>query len=103
MTEDTVVATVPIGYADGIRRRLSVVGAQVLLGGRRRDFAGVVTMDQISLDCGSDEVAVGDEVVLLGEQGDERMTAEEWAALLGTIGYEVVCGIGPRVPRRYLP
>jgi alanine racemase len=95
----TVVATVPIGYADGVPRRLSIVGGQVLLGGRRRDLAGVVTMDQLMIDCGDDDVAVGDEVVLIGAQGDERITAEELAGLLGTIGYEVVCGIGPRVPR----
>jgi len=102
MTEDTVVATVPLGYADGVRRRLSIAGGQVLIGGRRRDLAGVVTMDQLSVDCGRDEVAIGEEVVLIGAQGDERITAEEVAALLGTIGYEIVCGIGPRVPRAYL-
>ena len=103
LAADTVVATVPIGYADGVPRRLSVVGGQVLVGGRRRDLAGVVTMDQLMVDCGPEadaaEVAVGDEVVLLGEQGGERVTAEELAGLLGTIGYEIVCGIGPRVPR----
>ena len=102
LQDDTVVATIPIGYADGIPRRLSVVGGQVLIGGRRRDFAGVVTMDQVCIDCGRDEsVAVGDEVVLLGRQGEGCIRAEEVAGLLGTIGYEIVCGIGPRVPRVY--
>ncbi|MGH2687149.1 MAG: alanine racemase, partial [Actinomycetota bacterium] len=101
MARDTVVATVPLGYADGIPRRLSVVGGQVLIGGRRRDLAGIVTMDQLCVDCGADAVAVGEEVVLLGAQGDLRITAEEIAGLLGTIGYEIVCGIGPRVPRVY--
>jgi alanine racemase len=59
-----------------------------------------VTMDQIMVDCDDDStVTVGDEVVLLGRQGDEEITADEWAELLGTISYEVLCGIGPRVPR----
>jgi alanine racemase len=98
---DTTVATVPIGYADGVRRGLWEVGGQVLIGGRRRPIAGVVTMDQLMVDCGDDDVACGDEVVLLGRQGDEEIAATEWAERLGTIGYEIVCGIGPRVPRRY--
>jgi alanine racemase len=93
------VATVPLGYADGVRRGLSGVG-DVLIGGRRRRIIGTVTMDQLMVDCGDDPVQRGDEVVLIGRQGDERITAEEWGRLLGTIGYEIVCGIGPRVPRR---
>jgi alanine racemase len=98
----SIVATVPIGYADGVRRRLSAHGGEVLLGGRRRPIAGTVTMDQLTVDCGDDRsVRPGDEVVLIGEQGGERITAEDWAGRLDTIGYEVVCGIGPRVPRRY--
>jgi alanine racemase len=60
----------------------------------------MVTMDQLVVDCGDDpSVQPGDEVVLLGRQGDEEITADEWARLLGTISYEVLCGIGPRVPR----
>jgi alanine racemase len=60
----------------------------------------MVTMDQIMVDCGDDtSVGPGDEVVLLGRQGDEEITADDWAAMLGTISYEVLCGIGPRVPR----
>jgi alanine racemase len=98
---DTVVATVPIGYADGVPRRLAAVGGQVLLGGQRRPIVGTVTMDQLMVDCGDDEVLVGDEVVLIGRQGDEVVTAADWAAPLDTIAYEIVCGIGPRVPRRY--
>jgi alanine racemase len=99
---DAVVATVPIGYADGVPRRLGLLGADVLIGGRRRPMVGVVTMDQLMVDCGDDDsVAVGDEVVLLGSQGGETIGAEEWAAHLDTIAYEVVCGIGPRVPRLY--
>ena len=96
------VATVPIGYADGVRRNLSGTGATVLIDGKRREIIGTITMDQVMVDCGDDPVAVGDEVVLLGRQGDEVIRAEEWASTLGTIGYEVVCGIGPRVPRRYV-
>ena len=95
----STVATVPLGYADGVPRRLSSCGGEVLVGGRRRRIVGVVTMDQLMVDCADDEVAVGDEVVLIGRQGDEIVTAHEWAHLLGTIPYEVVCGIGARVPR----
>ncbi len=97
---DATVATVPIGYADGFPRALFAAGQEVLIGGRRHPLAGMVTMDQIVVDVGDDEVAVGDEVVLLGRQGDEEISAAEWAEHLGTIVYEVLCGIGPRVPRR---
>ncbi len=96
------VATVPIGYADGVRRNLSGTGTTVLIGGQRREIIGTITMDQLMVDCGDDDVAVGDEVVLIGRQGDEEIRADEWASTLGTIGYEIVCGIGPRVPRRYV-
>jgi alanine racemase len=99
---DATVATVPIGYADGVRRRLGLLGQEVLVGGRRRPIVGAVTMDQLMVDCGDDAVAVGDEVVLLGRQGDEEVLATEWAQRLGTIGYEITCAIGPRVPRRYV-
>ncbi len=95
------VATVPIGYADGVPRRLRESGS-VLIGGIRRPFAGNVTMDQVLIDVGSDPVAVGDEVVLLGRQGDEEITADEWAEKVDTINWEIVCGFGPRLPRRYL-
>jgi len=99
----STVATVPLGYADGVPWRLAGAAAEVLLGGRRRRLAGAVTMDQILVDCGDDaSVAPGDEVVLLGSQGDERIDAWEWAEKLGTIAYEVLCGIGPRVPRVYV-
>lgn len=104
---DTTVATIPIGYADGVPRRLSSVGGQVLVGGRRCPIVGVVTMDQLMVDCGDADVRIGDEVVLIGEQegpeGFERIRAEDWARSLDTIGYEIVCGIStrmPRVPRR---
>jgi alanine racemase len=96
---DTNVATVPIGYADGVPRRLGDTGGEVLVGGRRRPIVGAVTMDQLMVDVGDDSVTVGDEVVLIGRQGAETVTAEEWAARLGTIGYEIVCGVGKRIQR----
>jgi alanine racemase len=97
----TRVATVPIGYADGVRRDLPMGGGEVLVRGRRRPIVGVVTMDQLMVDCGDLPVEVGDEVILIGAQGNERITAEEVGTRLGTIGYEVVCAIGARVPRRH--
>ena len=93
------VVTVPFGYADGYPRRLFEAGAEVLIGGRRYPLAGVVTMDQVLVDVGDDEVGLGDDVVLLGRQGDEAITADEWAARAGTISWEILCGIGARVPR----
>ena len=96
----SVVATVPIGYAAGVPRRLFDTGGEVLIGGRRRPLAGSVTMDQIVVDCGDDgDVAVGDEVVLIGRQGNDFIGASEWADRMGTISYEVLVGIGSRVPR----
>jgi alanine racemase len=95
---DTTIASVLIGYADGYPRRLGG-GADVLIDGRRRKLAGRVTMDQIMVDCEGDDVSVGDEVVCLGPQGAERITAEELAGIVGTINYEIVCGISSRVPR----
>jgi alanine racemase len=97
----TRIATVPIGYADGVPRNLAAVGGEVVVHGRRRAVAGTVTMDQLMVDVGADAVEVGDEVVLIGGQGDAEVTAQEWADRLGTIAYEIVCGIGPRAPRRY--
>jgi alanine racemase len=96
--EDTVVATVPLGYADGVTRRLSFVGGEVVVAGERRPYAGTITMDQLLVDCGPDsDVAVGDEVVLIGD----GVTAADWASWLDTITYEVTCGVSPRVPRVY--
>jgi alanine racemase len=101
LAADSDVADVPLGYADGVRRQLGSAAGEVLIGGRRRRLAGTVTMDQLIVDCGSaGDVRAGDEVVLLGRQGSEEITVEEWAERLGTIVYEVLCGIGGRVPRR---
>jgi alanine racemase len=96
------IATVPVGYADGVPRNLGLVGGEVLVHGCRFPVAGAVTMDQMMVDVGDTPVEVGDDVVLLGRQGDEEITAGEWARRLGTIAYEIVTGIGPRVPRRYV-
>ncbi len=98
----STVVTVPLGYADGIPRRLSSLGGEVLIGGKRYPFAGTVTMDQVVIDVGDDGVEVGDEVVFIGRQGDEEVTATEWAKLLSTINYEIVCQFGPRLPRHYV-
>jgi alanine racemase len=98
---NTIVATLPLGYADGVPRRLFAGGGEVLIGGRRRPIVGVVTMDQLMVDCGTDGVAIGDEAVLIGTQGGESISAREWSDRLGIIEYEVVCGISARIDRRY--
>jgi alanine racemase len=98
--QDTVVATIPIGYADGVPRSYGLKGGEVLLGGRRSPIVGTVTMDQLLVDCGpGSTVAAGDECVLIGRQDAEEVTAWEWAEKMDTIAYEVVCGISGRVPR----
>ena len=78
----------------------------MLIRGQRCPIVGTITMDQFMVDCGDLEVRAGEEVVLIGEQegprGVERITATDWADQLGTIGYEIVCGIGERVPRVYI-
>jgi len=103
----STVATVPIGYGDGVPRRLGEVGGEVLVAGIRRPIAGTITMDQLLIDLGptrgeTSELDPGAEVVLIGRQGEAEITAWEWAERLGTIPYEVCCGIGERVPRRYV-
>lgn len=103
LTSQSLVATVPLGYADGVPRRLGHEGGHVLINGAPRRIAGTVTMDQLMVDCGPDSsVSVGDEVVLIGTQGGHTVTADDWADLTGTIGYEIVCGVSPRIHRRYL-
>ena len=97
----THVATVPIGYGDGVRRALTN-NAELLVRGKRRALVGTVSMDNVTLDVGAAAAAaVGDEAILIGAQGDERITAEDVARRLGTINYEVTCGLLPRVPREY--
>ncbi|HYF26092.1 MAG TPA: alanine racemase [Baekduia sp.] len=98
----TTVGIVPIGYGDGWRRALSN-NAEVLVRGRRLPLVGTVSMDNIAIDAGAHGgIEVGDEVVLLGERGGERLLAEEVARRLQTINYEVTCGLLPRVPREHV-
>jgi alanine racemase len=95
------IATLPVGYADGYDRLLSN-NADVLVRGRHAPVVGRVSMDLVTIDVTDvDGVSVGDEVVLIGVQGDEIITAEELAARAQTISYEVLCRIGSRVPRVY--
>jgi len=101
LAREATMATVPIGYEDGYDRTLSN-RADVLIGGKRRRLAGTVTMDHIMVDCGDDEVAPGDDVVLIGSQGGERIGVEEIADIAGTIGDEIVTGISDRVPREFV-
>jgi alanine racemase len=97
--ETTRVATVPIGYADGYTRRLTG-RAQVLVGGRRRAVVGAITMDMLMVEVGP-EAKLGDEVVLLGSQGQERIGAAELARWADTIEWEIFTAISKRVPRIY--
>ena len=100
---DLCVATLPVGYADGYGRLLSNQG-HVLIRGLRVPIVGRVCMDMTMVDATRASGArVGDEVVLIGRQGAEEITADDVAELQGTISYEVLCRIGPRVPRIYLP
>jgi alanine racemase len=102
LSKGSLIATVPIGYADGVPRALGRTSIQVLVNGVPRTIAGTITMDQLMIDCESDSsVMVGDEVVLIGKQGEHSVTADDWADALGTIGYEIVCGISSRIFRRY--
>lgn len=97
---DTWVGVIPLGYGDGVRRALTN-NADVLIGGGRRPLVGTVSMDNITVDLGPEtSVRPGDEAVLIGRQGEEEILAEEIAARLETINYEVTCGISARVPRR---
>jgi alanine racemase len=98
---ETTLGLVPLGYADGVPRAGSNVGP-VLAAGRSRTVAGRVCMDQFVLDLGDEDVAVGDEVVLFGPGDDGGPTAQDWADATGTISYEIVTRVGPRVPRVYV-
>jgi alanine racemase len=99
-SDDTWVGVIPLGYGDGVRRGLTN-NAEVLVRGRRQPLVGTVSMDNVTIDLGPEtEVEPGDEAVLIGAQGDDAILAEEMAARLQTINYEVTCGISARVPRR---
>lgn len=95
----TSIGVLPIGYADGVRRGLSNRG-EVLVGGERRPLVATISMDNTTVDLGpGTDVRPGADAVLIGARGGERITCEEVASTLGTINYEITCGIGPRVPR----
>jgi alanine racemase len=95
------MAIVPAGYADGLDHRLSGRGA-VLIRGRRARIVGAVSMDMLAADVTGLEVSPGDEVVIIGSQGGDRIDVREMAATIGTIPWEVVCRIGTRIERQYL-
>jgi alanine racemase len=97
---ETTLALIPLGYADGIPRHLTNVG-EVAVGGRRYRIAGRVCMDQFVIDVGDDAVMAGDDVVLFGPGTSGEPTADDWAAAIGTINYEIVSRVGARVPRIY--
>jgi len=100
--EDTLVGVLPIGYGDGVRRALTN-NAEVLVGGSRIPLVGTVSMDNVTVELGpASAVEAGAAAVLIGAQGDERILCEEVARRLGTINYEVTCGISARVPREHL-
>lgn len=97
---ETTIATLPVGYADGYSRRLSNRG-QVVINGKRFPVVGRISMDLTLVNVGQGKVEMGDEAVLIGEQGGQAVSADEIAALEDTISYEVICSIGKRVPRVY--
>jgi len=98
---DTNIVTLPIGYGDGYQRNLSNI-SPVLIKGRRFKISGRICMDQMMVDVGDLPVKVGDEVVLIGFQGRNEISAQELAELSATIPYEIVCGLGSRIPRIYI-
>lgn len=97
----TTIASLPLGYADGWPRALAT-NANVLIAGVAHPAVGTVCMDSFMADCGDHPVSVGDEAVLIGTQGSATQTADELAARLGTINYEVVARLAPRLPREHL-
>jgi alanine racemase len=99
----TTIATIPVGYADGLFRSLTNTGAEVLIEGRRFPIVGTICMDQCMVDCGGAEVGVGDRATVIGRSSSSIITAWDVARLAGTIPYEVTCAISARVPRVYHP
>lgn len=98
--KDTRVVTLPIGYGDGYNLRLANK-AQVLIHGKRYPIVGAMCMDQMMVDIGDDSAYNNDEVVLIGEQGNERITVEELASLMNVTPHEIVVNLNLRLPRRY--
>jgi alanine racemase len=102
---NTYIGVLPIGYGDGWRRALSG-NADVLIAGSRLPLVGTVSMDNVAVDLGPDPAAIelcGAEAILIGCSGPERITAEELAKRIGTINYEITCGLSARVERSYRP
>jgi len=100
---ETWIGTLPIGYADGVRRALSG-NCDALIDGRRRPFVGTVSMDNVTVELGSGPapaVAVGERATIIGLDGAQRQTVEDLANRVGTIAHEVLCGFSARVPRTY--
>jgi alanine racemase len=100
-SKQTKIATIPIGYGDGVPRNLGTSGGSFLIMGVRCPVAGRVTMDQTMVDVGNLSVNVGDKVTLLGTQGSTTITSTEWADLTGTISYEILCNLSERLNRIY--
>src|SRR5215475_7293898 len=98
--DPVTIAIIPAGYADGLDLRLAGRGA-VLIRGRRAPVVGSVCMDMLLADVTALEVAPGDEVVIVGEQGSDRIDVREMAATIGTIPYEILCRVGARIERVY--
>ncbi|MEK7376544.1 MAG: alanine racemase [Candidatus Margulisiibacteriota bacterium] len=99
--KETTIATLPVGYADGLSRSLSNKG-QVLIKGKKYPIVGRVTMDMTLVDTGDDKIKAWDDVVIIGKDGGREITADDVANQMDSINYEVVCGIGKRVPRVYI-
>ena len=99
--DEAIIASLPLGYADGYPRKLSNQG-EVLLGGKRVSVVGTICMDQFMVDASQvPDVKIGDEVVIIGRQGTECISVEEIAERLNTINYEIICMLSERIPRIY--
>jgi alanine racemase len=98
---DTRIATLPVGYSDGVPRNLGLAGGQVIINAVRCPIVGAVTMDMMMVDIGNLSVNVGDKVTLIGQDGNESISPTEWADLTGSIPYEMICRLGERLPRHY--
>lgn len=98
---ETTIVLLPVGYADGVPRLLGGL-AEVMIGGTRYPMVGAISMDQITVDVGDADVALGDEVVLLGNRADGEPDAAEWALLASTLPHEILTGLGPRITRRHV-
>jgi alanine racemase len=101
--KETTIASIPIGYADGINRKLTNRG-RVLFRGKKYPIAGTVCMDQIMIDLNARQTSakIGDRVTMIGKEGEEEITAWDIARILETIPYEVCCAVSERVPRKYI-